>query len=165
MDTSALPCPDRRCVLTAVAATGAALALGGCSTYGGQQAAAPAATPVAAPAAGAAASAGAGGSSAAAGGAAVAGIAALADVPVGGGKILADAKIVLTQPTAGTVKAFSAVCTHAGCTVADVSGGTINCPCHGSKFKIEDGSVAGGPAPKPLPPVAVSVQGGQVVRG
>jgi Rieske Fe-S protein len=153
-------------VLTAVAATGAALTLGGCSTYGGQQAAAPAPAPAASSAAaGAASSAGGSAAGSAAGAAPVAGIAALADIPVGGGKILADAKIVLTQPTAGTVKAFSAVCTHAGCVVADVSGGTINCPCHGSKFKVEDGSVAGGPAPKPLAPVAVSVQGGQVVRG
>lgn len=169
MDTSELSCPDRRCVLVAAAA-GATALLAGCSTYGQQTPAPEPAAPTtpagsaASPAPGAASGSAAGGSASAAGGAAVAGIAALADIPVGGGKVLADAKIVLTQPTAGTVKAFSAVCTHAGCTVSEVAGGTINCPCHGSKFAIADGSVVGGPAPKPLPPVGVSVQGGQIVR-
>jgi Rieske Fe-S protein len=72
-------------------------------------------------------------------------------VPVGGGTIYAQEQVVVTQPTAGTFKAFSAICTHEGCTVSSVSGGTINCPCHGSKFKIADGSVAHGPAQRPLP--------------
>ncbi len=67
------------------------------------------------------------------------GLVSLKDVPVGGGVVLADQKIVVTQPVAGTVKAFSAVCTHAGCAVADVTDGTINCPCHGSRFAIADG--------------------------
>ena len=157
--------PARRTVL-AVAAAGTGAVLAGCAAYGDEQSApAPAAT--GAPAAGpGGASSGAGAPGAGAPGAgAPTGLVAVADVPVGGGTVLADQKLVRTRPTAGTVLAFTAVCTHAGCTVGDVSGGTINCPCHGSKFKIEDGSVAGGPAPKPLPPVAVSVQGGQVVRG
>jgi nitrite reductase/ring-hydroxylating ferredoxin subunit len=63
------------------------------------------------------------------------------DIPEGGGKVYGDDKIVVTQPTAGTYKAFTAVCTHQGCILADVSGGTINCTCHGSKFSIADGSV------------------------
>jgi Rieske Fe-S protein len=84
------------------------------------------------------------------------------DVPVGGGKIFADQKVVVTQPTAGQFKAFSAVCTHQGCTVASVSDGTINCPCHGSKFKVTDGSVANGPAQQPLPPKQVTVSGGEI---
>ncbi|MDT5029473.1 MAG: hypothetical protein QOE61_5899 [Micromonosporaceae bacterium] len=69
-----------------------------------------------------------------------------ADIPVGGGKIFADQKIVVTQPTAGKFMAFSAVCSHAGCLVTSVENGTIVCPCHGSEFKIADGSVARGPA-------------------
>ncbi|MGW5353065.1 Rieske (2Fe-2S) protein [Streptomyces sp. NPDC004031] len=81
------------------------------------------------------------------------------DIPVGGGKVFADQKVVVTQPTAGQFKGFSAVCTHQGCTVIDVSGGTINCPCHGSKFKVADGSVAHGPATSPLPSKAVTVSG------
>ncbi len=153
MDTPDSRCPDRRCLLTA-AAVGATAVLAGCSTYG-QSSSAPAAASPAASAAGAAA---------ASEPAAAEGIVALADVPVGGGKVLADAKVVVTQPAAGTVKAFSAVCTHAGCTVTDVAGGTINCPCHGSKFAMTDGAVVAGPAPRPLEPVTVAVQGGQVVR-
>jgi Rieske Fe-S protein len=145
--------PVRRCVLAAAAA-GAVVALTGCSTYGGDSQAAPAAPAPAGPA-GSSAGASTGG----------AGLVALADVPVGGGKVLTDAKLVITQPAAGTVKAFSAVCTHQGCTVAEVANGTINCPCHGSRFRIADGSVAGGPAPRPLPAVAVSVRDGRVVKG
>jgi len=84
------------------------------------------------------------------------------DVPVGGGKIYADQKVVVTQPTAGQFKCFSAVCTHQGCTVASVSGGTINCPCHGSKFHVADGSVAHGPAAAPLPSKQVTVSGSEI---
>ena len=87
---------------------------------------------------------------------------AAADVPVGGGKVFADKQVVVTQPTQGTFAAFSAVCTHQGCTVDTVADGTINCPCHGSKFKIADGSVATGPASQPLPKKTVTVTGGQI---
>jgi Rieske Fe-S protein len=90
-------------------------------------------------------------------------IAATADVPVGGGVIVKADKTVVTQPEKGVFKAFSAVCTHAGCVVSTVANGTINCPCHGSKFSIEDGSVVGGPAPKPLAAKAVAVDGAQIV--
>ena len=84
------------------------------------------------------------------------------DVPVGGGKIYADQKVVVTQPTKGDFKGFSAVCTHQGCLVANVDGGTINCTCHGSRFSIEDGTVQGGPAPSPLGAVPVAVDGGEI---
>ncbi|WP_327292600.1 Rieske (2Fe-2S) protein [Streptomyces sp. NBC_01198] len=88
-----------------------------------------------------------------------------ADIPVGGGKVFADQKVVVTQPTAGDFKGFSAVCTHMGCVVADVSGGTINCHCHGSKFHAADGTVANGPATAPLPAQPVSVSGDSVTLG
>ncbi len=87
---------------------------------------------------------------------------AVADVPVGGGVILTDAQIVVTQPTEGDFKAFTAICTHRQCPVDTVSEGTINCPCHGSKYAIEDGSVVAGPAPQPLAPKEVAVKGDQV---
>jgi Rieske Fe-S protein len=90
---------------------------------------------------------------------------ATADVPVGSGVILADEKVVVTQPTKGTFLGFSAICTHLGCPVDTVSGDRILCPCHGSVFSVTDGSVLDGPAPKPLPSVEVAVKGGQVVQG
>ncbi len=81
------------------------------------------------------------------------------DIPVGGGEILKDENIVVTQPEAGQFKAFSATCTHQGCQVSSVKDGTINCSCHFSKYSIEDGSVVGGPAPQPLPEKTVTVTG------
>ena len=88
---------------------------------------------------------------------------ATSEVPVGGGVILEDADYVITQPTAGEFKAFSKICTHQQCPVGSVEGGTINCPCHGSKYSIEDGSVVNPPAPQPLAEAQVTVSGGQVV--
>jgi Rieske Fe-S protein len=84
------------------------------------------------------------------------------DIPVGGGKIFKDQKVVVTQPKKGEFVAFSAVCTHRGCTVGTVSDGTIDCPCHGSKYHISDGSVAHGPASKPLPSKSVKVENGEI---
>jgi Rieske Fe-S protein len=86
-----------------------------------------------------------------------------ADVPVGGGTVITDKKIVVTQPVAGEFKAFSAVCTHRGCIVNSVSDGTINCPCHGSKFRITDAAVVAGPAPRPLPAEAITEKGGEIL--
>ncbi|HEU5037681.1 MAG TPA: Rieske (2Fe-2S) protein [Nocardioides sp.] len=84
------------------------------------------------------------------------------DVPVGGGKIYGDQRIVVTQPTEGTFEGFSAICTHQGCLVSTVSDGTINCTCHGSKFSIQNGAVETGPATSPLARVDVAVAGGQI---
>jgi Rieske Fe-S protein len=138
---------SRRVILTGGCA---AALLGGCRAYGdeqpsgpGQQAQPPQAAPGAATAAAAA-------------------LAQVADIPVGGGRVFAAQKVVLTQPSAGVIKAYSAVCTHQGCTVEGVSGGTINCPCHGSAFKVADGSVAGGPAKRALPSVSVTVVDGAI---
>jgi Rieske Fe-S protein len=103
--------------------------------------------------------------SASTGGGAAAGLAALADIPVNGGKIFAAEKVVVTQPTAGQVKAFSTTCTHQGCAVSKVENGVIICPCHDSRFKISDGSPTGGPATKPLQSKTVKVENGQVVLG
>jgi Rieske Fe-S protein len=89
-------------------------------------------------------------------------IAKTADVPVGSG-VIVD-KVVVTQPTAGVFKGFSSTCTHKGCTVDKIADGTIDCPCHGSKFNL-DGSVANGPATKPLEAQAVTVQGDSIVLG
>lgn len=141
---------SRRLVL-AGACGACAVGIGGCAAYG--KGTPPKPTPTASVAT-AAAPPPAGASSAA-----PASIASTADVPVGGGLILADQDLVITQPSAGTFKGFSATCTHEGCTVAGVANGTINCTCHGSKFSVTDGSVAGGPAPEPLAARALAVTG------
>jgi Rieske Fe-S protein len=104
---------------------------------------------------------GAGTGSPAAGGGGTA-IGKTSDVPVGGGAIFKNEQVVVTQPAAGTFKGFSAVCTHQGCVVATVADGTINCNCHGSKFKIADGSVANGPASSPLTERSVTITGDQI---
>ena len=151
---------SRRSVLACVGAASAAV-LAGCARYNsnnggvaGSQPAQDSSTP-AAPASG-------GSGAAAQSGPPV--LANTSDIPVGGGKILADKKIVITEPQAGSFKAFTAVCTHQGCTVDSVSGGTINCPCHGSKFSIANGSVVNGPAVSPLAPVSITVQGTSIVQ-
>lgn len=88
-----------------------------------------------------------------------------ADVPVGGGTIYADQKIVVTQPTEGDFKAFTAVCTHQSCLVSKVTAESIDCTCHGSKFSVQDGSVLNGPATTGLTPVTVTVDGDQITTG
>ena len=93
---------------------------------------------------------------------------ATADVPEGGGIVLAEQKVVVTQPTKGDFKAFTAICTHQGCTVNSVQDGEIVCGCHGSQFSIKDGSNVEGPNGSAAGPVAplqskkVSVEGGQI---
>jgi Rieske Fe-S protein len=131
----------RRTVLATGAATAAAALAAGCSKYGDSNNSS-------------------GSSSVKASGGQE--LAKTSDIPVGGGKILKDQKIVVTQPKKGEYKAFSAICTHQGCTVGTIANGTIDCPCHGSKFNIADGSVAGGPAPKPLPAEQISVEGNSI---
>jgi Rieske Fe-S protein len=81
------------------------------------------------------------------------------DIPVKGGKIFQDTNTVVTQPAKGTFKAFSATCTHQGCTVGSVADNVIHCPCHKSAFNATDGSVKNGPAAKPLPAKKVTVNG------
>jgi Rieske Fe-S protein len=89
-------------------------------------------------------------------------LAKTSDIPEGGGKIFKEQGVVVTQPTAGTFKAFSAKCTHQGCAVTGVADGVITCPCHNSTFSVSDGSVREGPATKPLPAERITVEGDSI---
>jgi Rieske Fe-S protein len=156
----------RRGVLAGAGLVGIAGALSACSSGGPNSSSA---TP---PAAGAPAATGATAPASAATGAATtpasgatAALAPTSEIPVGGGKIFTAEKVVVTQPNAGEFKGFSAVCTHMGCLVNQVTGGTIDCPCHGSQYSITNGSVVAGPAPSPLPAVPVKVSGDSVMLG
>jgi Rieske Fe-S protein len=149
--------PSRRALLAGAGVTCAAM-LTGCTTHD--------ASSGGSTAAGGGTAASAGGSAPATGSAAAAGaLAATSQVPDGGGKIIDGKHIVITQPESGSFRAFSAICTHQGCIVSSVSKGTINCPCHGSKFSIKDGSVINGPAPSPLASIAIKVEGTSIFQG
>ncbi|WP_327088431.1 Rieske (2Fe-2S) protein [Nonomuraea sp. NBC_01738] len=88
-------------------------------------------------------------------------LAKTSSIRVGGGKVV-KGKYVITRPKRNVFKCFSAKCTHQGCTVSGVSGGTINCPCHGSKYDITTGAVVQGPAPRALPRKKIKVSGGKI---
>jgi Rieske Fe-S protein len=165
-------CTTRRCVLLGAGVLGVAGVLTACSTaavpYNANDAGqAPGTTPAtpsgaSVPASGMASQPSSSASAKSGSGPAGTLLGAASAVPVGGGMVYTAAKVVVTQPAKGEYKAFSAVCTHVGCLCNQVADGTINCPCHGSKFKITDGSVVAGPAPAPLPAKTVTVTGGKV---
>ena len=142
---------SRRRALVSTGISLAATTIAGCATYG-KPPAAPAAEPAPTPATGTAAA-----SEAAA--TPVQAIARTADIPVGSAVVVDD--VVITQPVQGKFNCFSAICTHAGCTVAEVVGASINCPCHGSSFNL-DGTVAKGPAKRPLDAKGIVVQGDSI---
>lgn len=92
-------------------------------------------------------------------------LAKLADVPVGSGVVVQDAKgsaVVVVQPEAGQVAAFSGLCTHQGCAVA-LKDSELDCPCHRSRFELLTGKVLQGPATEPLKSLPVQVDGDSVV--
>jgi Rieske Fe-S protein len=145
----------RRGVLAGVGLVGLAGAITACSASASSSGAAAAGSTQAAPASGATAGAGASSTGASA-------LAATSQIPVGSGKIFTGPQVVVTQPTAGDFKAFSAVCTHLGCIVNQIGNGTIDCPCHGSQYSITTGDVVAGPAPRPLPAKQIRVSGGSI---
>ncbi|MFG1921408.1 Rieske (2Fe-2S) protein [Cryptosporangium sp. NPDC048952] len=154
----------RRSVVAGAGAFGVTATLGACSSYGddGSDSATTTASTAAATSAPASASAAASATAGTTASPAGTELGPSSEVPVGGGKIYASEKIVVTQPTAGTYKGFSAVCTHQGCTVSTVTGGKIICNCHKSHFSATDGSVVSGPAKTALPSESVTVSGDTV---
>ena len=90
-------------------------------------------------------------------------VASVDEIPVGGGRVFPERRVVVTQPTAGEFRGFGIVCTHDGCELNAVADGTINCPCHGSRYAITDGSVVQGPARTGLRVEQVAVDGDSVV--
>lgn len=140
--------PSRRIVFNGLAAMGVAAALAGCGSRTGRTT-----------------SPGAAGDSGASGSLPKTGtkLASTSDIPVNGGVILPDQKVVITQPTAGEFRAFTAVCTHQGFLVTSVDGGLITCSHHGSEYSATTGAVQQGPAPSALSPIKVTVRGGSVL--
>lgn len=143
--------PSRRIVFHGLAALGVAVALAGCGSdnTGGTTSAT----------SDTAGGSGSGGSGLKAG----TNLVKTSDVPVGGGIILPDQKVVITQPTSGSFKAFTAVCTHQGFTVTSVEGDLIKCSHHGSEYNAKSGAVVQGPAPQPLASIPITVKGGAVL--
>ncbi|MDZ5620338.1 Rieske (2Fe-2S) protein [Nocardioides bizhenqiangii] len=85
-------------------------------------------------------------------------------VPVGGGIVLTDQKVVVTQPTEGEFRAYTAVCTHQQLLVTSVEDGVIHCANHGSEYDAATGEVTGGPAPSALAAVEINVEGDKILK-
>lgn len=85
-------------------------------------------------------------------------------VPVGGGIVLTDQKVVVTQPTEGKFKAYTAVCTHQQLLVTSVEDGVIHCSNHGSEYDAATGEVTRGPAPSALAAVEIKVKGDKILK-
>jgi len=93
-----------------------------------------------------------------------AGLVKTADVPVGGAVLVQN--YLIAQPQRGVFKAFDATCPHQGITVDPPLGGNtyFMCPGHNSKFRLADGGLISGPAPRGLKQVPVKVRNGYVVE-
>ena len=90
-------------------------------------------------------------------------LARTSEVPVGGGIVLGDQLVVVTQPTKGDFQAFTAICTHQQLTVTSVEDGLIHCDNHGSAYDAATGEVVQGPAPQPLAAVEITVDGDRIL--
>ena len=163
--TGAGPTSTRRCILVGAGAIGATAVLAACGTDGtgtnpnGTDFDADPA-PAGSTAAGGGDSGDSGGGDSSSGGGGQVLVAA-SEVAVGGG-VITDS-LVVTQPTEGTYKAFSKVCTHQGCEVSEIADGQIICRCHNSFFSVKDGAPTSGPAQQPLAETKVELDGDNIV--
>jgi Rieske Fe-S protein len=74
---------------------------------------------------------------------------------------------VLVHLKNGEFVAYSAECTHQGCTVSYRAKGKgyLACPCHGSVFDpVSRGEVVSGPAEEPLPRLRIEVRDERIFR-
>jgi len=93
-------------------------------------------------------------------------IARTSRVPVGSAARFTNSgsPAVLVHLPNGKFAAYSALCTHQGCTVT-YQNGQLLCPCHGSVFDpSKGGAVLSGPALSPLPQIPIKEQGGGIYR-
>ncbi|MZD03500.1 Rieske 2Fe-2S domain-containing protein [Streptomyces sp. SID5785] len=85
------------------------------------------------------------------------------DVPKGATKLFKDENVVVSRADDGTYKAFSTVCTHAGCPIRMLEGTELTCNCHGSKFDATTGKVLHEPATVPLTELKARAKGGKLI--
>lgn len=150
--------PSRRIVFQGLGALGVAAVLAGCGS--GDDTTGAGSGPTGGGATGGSAT---GESGAPTGGSDAEVLARTSEIPVGGGIILTDRRIVITQPSPGEFKAYSAICKHQGLTVTRVEGGEVICDHHGSRYDVATGEVTSPPAPAPLDEVQITVEAGQVL--
>jgi Rieske Fe-S protein len=83
---------------------------------------------------------------------------------VGGSLVVSEARVIVLHVAPGDFRAFTNVCTHAGCGISQFVAERLRCQCHGSEFDAAGVNVAG-PAPLPLARYAVTRDaGGDLVR-
>ncbi|MGW7048122.1 Rieske 2Fe-2S domain-containing protein [Streptomyces avermitilis] len=87
------------------------------------------------------------------------------EIPKGAVKLYRDANVVVSRAGDGSLKAYSTICTHAGCAINKLAGTTLTCPCHGSEFDATNGEVLQAPATEPLRELSVEARNGKIVAG
>ncbi|MEU7408175.1 Rieske (2Fe-2S) protein [Streptomyces sp. NPDC042638] len=87
------------------------------------------------------------------------------EIAKGGAALYADHNVVVSRGEDGTLKAYSTICTHAGCPINKLQGTTLICPCHGSEFDAMTGKAVQTPATEPLAELAVKATNGRIVAG
>ncbi|MFE9672660.1 Rieske (2Fe-2S) protein [Streptomyces sp. NPDC006259] len=87
------------------------------------------------------------------------------EVAKGGARLYRDHNVVVGRSASGELKAYSTICTHAGCPINKLDGTTLVCPCHGSEFDATTGEVLREPATVPLHELPVRTENGKIVSG